>query len=271
MSGSVRDYYERNTRLFLALGGGGRTQSIHRAVWGPGVRTRAAALEYSNTLLAGQIPTPPAPRFALDLGCGVGGSLFSLAARLPDLHGAGVTLSPLQVAIARRSAARLNFERRLTFLEADFTRLPPLPPAGLAFSIEAFVLCPDPGGYFHSAAGALAPGGRLAVIDDFLAPGADPHGPLPNAFRAGWHAAGLNTPAAADACARRAGFRLLEDRDLTPWLRRGPRDRLVSLAVRLGQVLRLRGEYWNSLAGGDALSRGLDGGVFTYRMLIWEI
>ena len=42
----VEAYYESNTRRFLRFGQGGQEGAIHRAVWGPGVRTRTQAFHY---------------------------------------------------------------------------------------------------------------------------------------------------------------------------------------------------------------------------------
>lgn len=50
--GSVRDYYERNTRGFLRLGRGSRTGAIHRALWRPGTRTVHEAMHTIHDLLA---------------------------------------------------------------------------------------------------------------------------------------------------------------------------------------------------------------------------
>jgi hypothetical protein len=99
-AGAVRTYYERNTRLFLALGFGGKARAIHRAVWAEGVRGAEEAFNTTNRLVLHEAERLAAvtPLKVLDLGCGVGGSLFYLARHLASpLRATGVTICPLQV------------------------------------------------------------------------------------------------------------------------------------------------------------------------------
>jgi hypothetical protein len=48
---------------------------------------------------------------------------------------------------------------------------------------------------------------------------------------------------------------------------RRPRDRWISLLVRVGRVLRPSGPYWQSLVGGNALQWALLNGLLSYRFL----
>lgn len=134
MPTDVREYYNRNTRGFLRLGGATRrTGSLHRSLRLPGgprgFGSRVAAervhavhailleilREYGvvSSTRAGGTPEPdpispspavsgPAtpPRIA-DLGCGVGASMEWLARRA-TLVPLGMTLSPVQAEIATR-------------------------------------------------------------------------------------------------------------------------------------------------------------------------
>ena len=272
----LKRYYDHNTRFFLALGGSHRVRTIHRALWAPGVRTREQALDAVHTLVSEQIGLLGAEKpHVLDLGCGVGGSLLSLAQKLPpDWRGTGTTISPVQVELARKFTRQRGLADSLTFLEADFLDLPALPPVDLAYAIESFALNADAPGFFSSAARVLRPGGRLVIVDDFLTEtGADAGLSARQAcwletFRRGWHAAGLDMPVQTVERACAAGLTLLVDRDLTPMLcLNTPRDRVVRLSVRLGGLLRLKGLYWDSLSGGDALQRCLEHGLISYRLM----
>ena len=100
----VKRYYEQNTRRFLTLGQGGAEGAIHRAVWGEGVEDRREAFHFVHELVLREARTLQSPLRALDLGCGVGASLLYLAERL-SIEGIGITLSPLQVELARNRVA----------------------------------------------------------------------------------------------------------------------------------------------------------------------
>src|SRR4051794_17506277 len=144
----VRRLYDRNTARFRRLGEGGA--SIHRAVWAPGVRTRADAFHHVDDVVLSLLADTPAPR-VVDLGCGVGGSLVHLAARRSDLVGEGITISPAQVAAAATLIGQAGLAARVRVRQGDFVDPPAdLAGADLALSIEAFVHGPDPAAYFRA-------------------------------------------------------------------------------------------------------------------------
>ena len=269
----MRRFYDRNTSLFRRLGEG--RISIHRAVWGPGVRDRASAFHYVEERLLAFVPDVERPR-VVDLGCGVGGSLLHLAARRGDLVAEGLTISDAQVEAAAGLMAESGLVERVRVRQGDFLAPPDdLVGADLVFSIEAFVHGPDPAAYFRSAACLLRPGGLLAVCDDVLTPaGASPS---PHArrrlddFRSGWRVGSLVTVEEAVRLAADAGLTVVSDDDLTPWLELGrPRDRAIRLLATATRRVGPRGEYWRSLSGGDALQRCLADGLVTYRLLVFR-
>jgi ubiquinone/menaquinone biosynthesis C-methylase UbiE len=277
---NVRRYYDSNTRAFERFGQGRGTGTIHRAVWGPGVRTRAEAFQYPNELVARELEALRSrfeePLHVLDLGCGVGASLLSLAGRA-RLVATGVTLSGVQAERGRERVRRAGLSRTVTLVEGSFLELPAsIAPAHLAFSIEAFVHGPDPAAYFASASRHVLPGGALVVCDDFLAAGAESglsrreYGVL-DEVRRGWLANTLITPDAANALAASAGFRAEKDVDLTPYLElRRPRDRLIAGLVAVGRALRVGGYRFRSLLGGSALQEALGTGLVEFRCLSWR-
>ena len=90
-------------------------------------------------------------------------------------------------------------------------------------------------------------------------------------FRAGWRISSLLTVDEIGRHAAGAGLTLVGDDDLTPYLAlHRPRDRVVRLLVAATRPLPLRGEYWWSLAGGDALRHCLATGLFGYRLLLFR-
>jgi tocopherol O-methyltransferase len=276
----VREYYERNTRLFLGLGAGGRAGAIHRAVWAPGVANAEEAFHYANQLVAEEAARLPGPDpiHILDLGCGVGGSLFHLARRLQrPFRATGVTLSPLQARLAAEEADRRGARERCRFIEADFLDLPPLDPADLIYSIEAFAHAPGPERYFEQAARVLKPGGRLALIDDFLTAAGAAAGLTASsqrrllAYREGWRVPGLSAVPDVGRMAAEAGLRLIADRDLTPHLRLARvAPGLADVALRAMRLAPASWAYWHSTRGSLALQACLRSGLVAYRFLAFS-
>jgi len=273
----IARYYDRNTARFLRLGGSGAALAIHRPLWGSGVTDAAAAAGYINTLLAAEaerwLGDPPG--HVLDMGCGVGGTVLSLAARWPDARLAGVTLSAAQVARARAEAARRGLAARCRFDQGDFLSdpAPGAAPADLVVAVESHVHAPGSTAFLRAAAARLAPGGVLLVADDMLdRPEADldPAGrALLSALRRGWHLGHLSTSAELAAAAGCHGLGLLEDADLTPLIRLDRlRDRLLRIAGPLADRLGLaRVPFWANAIGGNALTEAYRAGLMRYRLL----
>jgi cyclopropane fatty-acyl-phospholipid synthase-like methyltransferase len=278
---SIQRYYNRHTSGFIALGTGGSTGVIHRAVWAPGVTTPAEAFHYVDDRIADAIAArPPSvasaaghaamPRLhVVDLGCGVGATLCHVARRL-DARATGVTLSPLQARLATRRIEAEGLADRVTCLEASFDALPPsVPPADAAYAIESFAHAPDPAGFFAEAARIVRPGGLLLICDDVRRPGGGAGAQRTvERFTRGWHLNTLLTSGAVVTLAEAAGFEHGSTVNLTPHLvRRRLRDRVLDTtlgwlplgATPLGPVL-----------GGAALQTCLARGWTAYELLTFQ-
>jgi cyclopropane fatty-acyl-phospholipid synthase-like methyltransferase len=262
---AVRDYYDANTRAFLLAGGDG---AIHRELWGPGVTRRREAVHHAHALVLDQLG--PGDRRVLDLGCGVGAASLYLAQRRA-VEVVGVSISPAQIRIAERFAARNGpLQGSVRFEVGDFTALPEdLWDFDLAFAIESFVHAHSAAAFFDEAARAVRPGGALVVVDDVRT--GDRHDPALEDFQAGWHAPSLVTVAEAEALAAEAGLALVASRDLSSLQRLGrPRDRLIHAIAPLLRRLHSRSMWAQSMVGGDALQHCHRAGLLEYRMLRFE-
>jgi SAM-dependent methyltransferase len=294
----VARYYDRNTSRFIRFGGGEDALAIHRELWGPGVTSVTDAKRYVNRLLgdeigSSEVDTPT----VLDLGCGVGGTMFELAVRFPGAWMYGVTISRAQKKLAEAWAHRLGVGDRCAFHVGDFhdprLRVPmgtgssPRGPearpgelhgdttvrASVVIAVESFAHATDPSAFFRTAARHLDADGRLFVVDDFLAIRRGELIPSDAArvdrFEEGWRLGTLLTPDEAGETARAAGLLPTGEVDLTHLIRLGrPRDHLISVVAPVLARLGLVGvPFCGNMIGGNALQDGLRRGVLSYRML----
>lgn len=275
----VKTYYDKNTRRFVRHHDSGSVDAMHRGVWAPEVTTREAAFQYVNGLLLEAIKALTGrfepPLKVLDLGCGVGGSLFYLAQHLP-IEAVGVTLSPVQVAFAAGKAQSLGLAHACRFIEADFLHLPDLQPQAAVFAIESFVHCPDAARFFTSVSRVLSDGGRLIMCDDVLTSASESHLDTQarrhlSDFRRGWHLRSLIAATQVEVHAANAGLTLIDNRNLTPYLSLQNRwDRFIGQCVKWGRWLPLRAPWWLNWVGGHGGQMGLLSGLIEYRFLVFE-
>jgi cyclopropane fatty-acyl-phospholipid synthase-like methyltransferase len=272
---TLRQHYDTATPAFEVLGQGGA--AIRRAIWAPGVETRAQGFAYLDQRIASdvraRVSSVAEPRL-LDLGCGVGTSLIRMACD-DGFRGVGVTISGLQAERAERYAQAAGVGDRVTFLHQSFTDLPDsLGAFDAAFTIEAFVHAPGPEVFFAQASRRIRQGGLLIVCDDMLtarAPSSARERRWIEEFRAGWLASSLVTDAQAIACAGQAGFRCVLNDDLTPYLElRRPRDLVISALVAVGRHLPIKHPVWLSWYGGNGLQLSLVHGTIAYRYLVFQ-
>ncbi len=271
-SADIAQYYDANTRKFLRYGGSGDANAIHRAIWAPHVSNSKEAFEYLNELIAQAlqpiITNNPVTTKCLDLGCGVGGTALYLAQRLP-ISVTGVTISETQCDIASALAKQKTLSDKAHFITADFESLPPLETFDCAYAIESFVHARDAQAFMNMLANQLRKGGRFIMCDDFAHKQASPKAlRWITRFKYGWHLHSVFSVEQVCELANAAGLRLVEQRDLSPYLRQFP----ALLLWPLSQLTRipLPWSYWDNLAGGTALQRCVSNGWTEYRVLVWE-
>ena len=264
----VKTFYEHNTRRFLRWGGGKNEGVIHREVWGEGVETKEQAFHYCHHLLLQRLPLiHNRPIRVLDLGCGVGSSLFYLCRHANQpIDATGVSISPTQIGLAKERAQQIDFNDQCTFIEADFSKLPALKPIDFVYAIEAFVHATNTRAFFEQTTGLLAEKGRLCIIDDFLLQ--EGQDELVERFCRGWQIGNLHTVSKVEAIAAEFGLELNENVDLTSYLNLGrPRDWLIKGGLSIPGVRKIPSLYLKSLDGGDALQSCLAKGKISYRLL----
>jgi SAM-dependent methyltransferase len=273
----VQNYYDRNTARFLRYGHGRSAGAIHRAVWGPGVGSRDEAMGYVNSLIAERAGELGATS-ALDAGCGVGGTMATVAAAgVPRVE--GITISTVQ----QRSGEQFLAER-LGSSEAQWRiHAGDFCDAGLmaslvrnrgafdlAYFVESFIHASCAYGVLDSLSRLLSPTGRVLICDDFLAEEiaatstAEAVRPL-REYREGWHVENLGTVSALREAAAARGFLVERTLDLTPYLELGRgRDRLIRALVPLLRALPLPFAWRDNFIGGNAIQECLQKGYVRY-------
>ncbi|MBR2655189.1 MAG: glucans biosynthesis glucosyltransferase MdoH [Loktanella sp.] len=272
---AVADYYNASTRRFLATGGSGAALAIHRPLWAEGVTTPEQAAGHVNTLIAkaAEQALGHPPSRVHDLGCGVGGTVFQLAARWPETTFCGVTISAEQVALARQFATASGLETRCQFQRSDFTRPMAMPDADLVIAVESHVHAPDAATFLHAARRHLRPGGVLIVVDDMLTcpdttlSPAQAH--LVVAFRRGWRLGHVPTQDGLVTQAQSLGYAHLGTSDLTPLLRLNRwRDLALRVVGPLADRVGLAGKpLFDNMIGGNALTESYRAGIMRYTLL----
>lgn len=268
----VRAYYDKNTPLFLRYGSSPETQTIHRSLWPQGVRSLEKALEVSNNLVLAEARSLglTQPKI-LDLGCGVGATLFHILSGLGTGQGIGVTLSAIQAHIAQKTRENLS-SSNTAFLQADFQHVPLDATFDLIYSIEAYIHAQQPADYLREAARLLKPGGKLVLLDDFhMSPISDYAQSWLQAYKDGWYVPSMQTADELIASALTVGLALSETQVLTPQLRlRALPDFLARFVLWVGNKLPHDHPIVPSMLGSIALQQCLQAGWIEYRWLVFE-
>lgn len=255
------------------------------------MQDRDDAIDYVNELIARElgasalsaraakdaVSSGSGGRTVLDLGCGVGGSMFYLEPRI-DAELVGVTVSGVQADLGRAFAVRRGASR-IHFVEADFVSDEFLSSMSresfdAAIAVESFIHVDGIVGRLASLARLLRRGGTLIVVDDMISRRANE---LPRTrrerrwlaeFRRGWHAHGLAGLGAFVSAASEAGLDLAEARDLTPYLELDrPRDLIARAVMGALRWLPLRLASFENLLGGNALQLALKRRLLGYYYL----
>jgi tocopherol O-methyltransferase len=153
----VRKHYDRLSFLYRMFWG----EHLHHGYWNGGETAQQAQIQLMEQLA--QRAAIPRGSHVLDIGCGVGGSAMWLA----DQYGCqvnGMTISPVQAAMAERRAKARGLGDRARFEVKDANLWQPEPASyEVVWIVESSEHFPDKKYFFERCATALTPGGRLAV------------------------------------------------------------------------------------------------------------
>jgi len=113
---------------------------------------------------------PPPGGHVLEVACGTGRNLIAAARAYPNARFYGFDISAAMLETARGSIARAGLEGHITFAAGDAAEFSGAQLFGVArferiFISYALSMIPPWREALHQALGALAPGGRLLIVD----------------------------------------------------------------------------------------------------------
>jgi len=186
-------------------------------------RTRTAGLEHVNDRLLKAIRLPASPQ-VLDAGCGFGGTIFHWHSRRGGSYD-GLTLSRVQLRVARREARRRGIERNCRFHLRSYDA----PIAGTydaVVAVESLIHSRNLNTTIPNLASSLRPGGLMVILDDMARVDLDSEAPNEaKALRDHWGCARYATQPDYETALSRAGLKVVHEEDLTSQVQ--PRDAAV--------------------------------------------
>jgi len=214
----VHQYYDLVTDLYEFVWG----QSFHSAPRRKGESFRASVRRYEKRIgqaLASTPGSPPEPHW-LDLGCGVGGPMRTIAREF-GARITGINIHPGQIERARRYNRSQKLDHLCDFIECDYAHL--LPGENMydgAYSIEAICHAPDRRAVYAETYRVLKPGASFVGPDWCLTSLYDGenarHREIKRDIELGFALPGIATFPEVLSALEEAGFELVEHRDLGP-------------------------------------------------------
>jgi len=155
----IINHYDLVSPYYQTLWG----QHIHHGYWVRGDETKEKAQVQLIEHLAQTAGIKPGCRI-LDVGCGLGGSSIYLARNVAAAV-TGITISPVQVAIAKKLAASEQVNATFLLMDAEAMEFDQL--FDVVWSVESVSHYQQIPKFFSSAARFLNPGGMIAMTDWF--------------------------------------------------------------------------------------------------------
>ena len=155
----VRDHYDRASPYYRDLWG----KHLHHGYWITGKETKENAQIQLVERLAQVASLRPGCKL-LDVGCGFGGSSIYLAKKY-DADATGITISPIQVEMARKAAASEGVKAEFLLMDAEEMNFEQS--FDVVWSVESISHYPEKERFFAAAARCLTSGGTLAITDWF--------------------------------------------------------------------------------------------------------
>jgi tocopherol O-methyltransferase len=155
----IIEHYDVVSPYYHSLWG----EHIHHGYWIRGDESKETAQNQLIDHLA-QLANIKNGSRILDIGCGFGGSSLHLAKKY-SASVTGITISPVQVQMAKEAAAKTDLDASFLLMDAEEMQF--AQPFDVLWSVESISHYHDPQKFFAAAVKFLKPGGCFALTDWF--------------------------------------------------------------------------------------------------------
>lgn len=160
----IANYYDThqvNYNLFWSK------TALHYGFWYDDTKNLAEAVSNTDKFIVDILEINPSD-IVLDAGCGVGGTSIYIAETI-GAKVEGITLSDVQIKIARNRASKLRSSYLLNFSKEDFTKTDFQENTfSKIFGIECICHAHKKLDFLNEAYRIMKPGGKIAVVDAFV-------------------------------------------------------------------------------------------------------
>lgn len=202
----------------------------------------------------------------LDAGCGLGAGLMWFETNAPKVWSlVGHTISTAQLEFINKlpshkfDAVLKSYDDLEIYKEEDT-------PFDVMYSIEAFIHSPDERNTLKKWSEALADGGIIVIVDDFLSVGVDKESDDVQLFSKSWMANVLQTTSSLSDIAEKFGLELVVDRDL------GSEYQVVkrNYRNRIPDIRPTKKKNHQGWLGSGMRQRLMVEGKITYRLIVFQ-
>jgi cyclopropane fatty-acyl-phospholipid synthase-like methyltransferase len=228
---TTAEYYHQTWLDFRLLWLNSSNWALHYGYWDETTHNHPESLLNTNRVLAANAQPQPGMRM-LDCGCGVGGTAIWLAEHY-DVTVLGITVTPDQVALGNRYAAKRGLSDRVHIEIQDFTQIAlPDNTFDIVYGLDSINYARSKKQYLSEAFRVLKPGGRIVVMDFFRADRAltPTEHCLQESWLEGWVVPHLSSLPEFASYAEEVGFIDVTQQDCTPNVQRSS-QRMYRMAM----------------------------------------
>jgi len=202
----------------------------------------------------------------LDAGCGLGAGLMWFETNAPKVWSlVGHTISTAQLEFINKLPSH-KFDAVLKSYDDLEVYKEENTPFDVMYSIEAFIHSPDERNTLKKWSEALADGGIIVIVDDFLSVGVDKEADDVQLFSKSWMANVLQTTSSLSDIAEKFGLELVVDRDL------GSEYQVVKRNYRnkIPDIRPTKKKNHQGWLGAGMRQRLMVEGKITYRLIVFQ-